>query len=183
MHVKILLTVLLVVAGLVAGNARAEQPPMSAAGAGGGTGPGHPKHIPLSGQRGMIEHGFQERALALRARRQELIAANIANADTPNYKAVDIDIQKELRQAPSVGSALNMSSTNSNHLQGRASTLVPVAPLKYVVPQQASIDGNTVDMDVERAKFSENTLMYQFSLDRVGGHYKMMNELYNSLKD
>jgi hypothetical protein len=60
---KILLTVLLVVAGLVASNARAEQPPMSAAETGGRTGSGHPKHVPLSGQRGMIEHSFQERLI------------------------------------------------------------------------------------------------------------------------
>jgi len=75
-----------------------------------------------------------------------------------------------------------MVSTNPNHIQGKASHLSPAAPLKYRVPQQPSIDGNTVDMNVEQAQFSENALMYQFTLDRVGGHYKMMNELFNSLR-
>jgi flagellar basal-body rod protein FlgB len=50
------------------------------------------------------------------------------------------------------------------------------------VPSQDSADGNTVDMDVERTKFSDNSLMYQFSVDRVSGHFKMLMELYQSLK-
>jgi len=179
---KTLLLVYVIAAGLVIGNALAEQPAISADESAAGMSSGHPKHIPLRGQGGMVEHGFQERALSLRAHRQELIASNIANADTPNYKAVDIDIQKALQQSPSAGMGVKMVSTNPNHIQGKASHLSPAAPLKYRVPQQPSIDGNTVDMNVEQAQFSENALMYQFTLDRVGGHYKMMNELFNSLR-
>lgn len=63
----------------------------------------------------------------------------------------------------------------------QAPTQYSSIPLKYPVPQQASIDGNTVEMDVERAKFTENALMYQFSMDRVGGHYKDMAELLKNL--
>jgi flagellar basal-body rod protein FlgB len=183
MLTKILLTLLLVVSGLVTSNAQALEQHMLADGSGGAASAGHPKHIPLTGQSGgMSQHGFNERALVLRARRQEIIASNIANADTPNYKAVDIDVQKALKQAHLVDSSVSLAITRPTHLRGRAATFSPAIPLKYHVPQQASIDGNTVDMDVERAKFSGNALMYQFSLDRVGGHYKMMNELLNNLR-
>jgi len=58
---------------------------------------------------------------------------------------------------------------------------MPLYPLKYQVPSQDSADGNTVDMDVERAKFAENSIMYEYSLDRVSGHFKMLMELYKNL--
>jgi len=98
---------------------------------------------------------FNERALGLRAYRQELLASNIANADTPGYKAVDIDINEALRTGKSKDDA----------------------PVLYRVPAQGSIDGNSVDMDVERAQFSENAVMYEYTVDRVRGYYKMMDDL------
>ena len=110
----------------------------------------------------MDEHRVHEMALALRAYRQELLASNIANADTPGYKAVDIDVEETLR------------NRQSN---------IPTIPLRYHVPGQASIDGNTVEMDVERAKFAQNALMYEFAVDRVKGHYMHMMELLKDLKD
>ncbi|EEF26647.1 conserved hypothetical protein [Ricinus communis] len=98
---------------------------------------------------------FNERALGLRAYRQELLASNIANADTPGYKAVDIDINEALRTGKSKDDA----------------------PLLYRMPAQGSVDGNTVDMDVERAEFSQNAVMYEYTVDRVRGYYKMMDDL------
>ncbi len=126
---------------------------------------------------------MHERALALRAYRQQLIASNIANADTPNYKAVDIDIQEALRLDRSTRASANVTVTNSSHLQGQVSNPFPSVPLKYHVPRQDSIDGNTVEIDVERSKFAKNALMYEFSLDRISGHFKMMMELLRNLKD
>ena len=118
-------------------------------------------HIPLTGeQHGAGGHNMHETALALRAYRQQLLASNIANADTPNYKAVDIDIADALRNGRSTPSEV---------------------PLKYVVPSQGSVDGNTVEMDVERAKFAENALMYEYEVDRVKGHYQMQQELLKNL--
>lgn len=99
---------------------------------------------------------LNERALGLRAYRQELLASNIANADTPGYKALDFDINAALRNGLSATSNL---------------------PLQYHVPNQSSIDGNTVEMDVERAKFAMNALMYEYHVDRVKGHYKDMDDL------
>jgi flagellar basal-body rod protein FlgB len=141
--------------------------------------------LPTGGANRPAEHGLQETALGLRAYRQQLIASNIANADTPNYKAVDIDFQEALRIARSVANTppLTLSTTASGHIPAQATSSAPPYPLKYHTPSQVSVDGNTVEMDVERSKFAENALMYQFSLDRVSGHFKMMMELFQTLKD
>ena len=145
----------------------------------------HPGHLQIGRSNHIGEHGFQESTLGLRAYRQQLIAANIANADTPGYKAVDIDFQEALRIARSVENTapLMLSTTTSGHIPAQATFASPPYPLKYHTPSQASADGNTVEMDVERSKFAENAVMYEFSLDRVSGHFKMMMELYQNLKN
>jgi len=151
---------------------------LSVSPSGGGS---HSGGMPAGGAGHGSEHSFQETALGLRAYRQQLIASNIANADTPGYKAVDIDFQEALRIAQSGGAPLSMATTSSNHIMGQAQNASSY-PLKYHVPSQDSVDGNTVEMDVERAKFAENSIMYEFTLDRVSGHYKMMAELFQNLK-
>ncbi len=142
----------------------------------------HPGHIALAASHA-AGHQFQEVALGLRAYRQQLIASNIANADTPGYKAVDIDVQEALQmaQATAQRQPLTLATTAAGHIAGQAANSQLPYPLKYHVPSQASVDGNTVEMDVERAKFAENTLMYEFSLDRASNHYKMMAELFQKL--
>lgn len=102
---------------------------------------------------------MHERALALRAYRQEILASNIANADTPNYKAIDIDIKEALKNG----------------------TPLSAVPIKYQTSSTSGIDGNTVDMDVERQKFAENALMYEFEVDKVKGKYKTMIDLLQNL--
>jgi flagellar basal-body rod protein FlgB len=100
---------------------------------------------------------FQTEALKLRSQRQELLAANIANADTPGYKAVDFDFGKALRGATDAHS-------------GPA-----VAPqLLYRQPAQASLDGNTVEMDAERAQFADNTVRYEAALKFLNAQLKTM---------
>lgn len=145
----------------------------------------HPQHFPIGAANHGGEHGFQETALGLRAYRQQLIASNIANADTPGYKAVDIDFQEALRMARSIANTtpLTLSATASGHIPGQAQYSAPLYPLKYHIPAQPGVDGNTVEMDVERAKFAENALMYEFSLDRVKGHFMMTLEMLKNLKD
>lgn len=144
----------------------------------------HPRHLPLAGQAHGANHKFQETALGLRAYRQQLIASNIANADTPGYKAVDIDFEGALRiaQAASQIPPMTLATMAGGHIPGEAASSRPPYPLKYAIPSQDSVDGNTVDMDIERTKFAENSMMYQFSLDRVSGHFKMLMELYQNLK-
>lgn len=113
---------------------------------------------------------LHEHALRLRSLRMELLAGNIANADTPNYKARDIDFRAELQRATSQQGVVGTS---------RTANLEPT--LLYRQPSQPSLDGNTVDMDAERAAFAQNTLMYQFTFQRVSGVYKEMSELFKTL--
>lgn len=104
---------------------------------------------------------LQQQALNLRANRQQLLAGNIANADTPNYQAKDFDFAAALRDALAGRSAgsLALASTSPRHLPGSV-TDGPVR-LLYRQPIQPSADGNTVNMDVERAQFAENAIQYE----------------------
>jgi len=119
------------------------------------------------------EFDFLQNALNLRAHRQQVLASNIANADTPNYKARDIDFAKELQRAQGAqAGSLNLNATSAGHMQASGGTLN--AQALYRVPVQPSIDGNTVDMDVERAQFADNAIHYQFVLDRISSKFKTM---------
>jgi flagellar basal-body rod protein FlgB len=121
---------------------------------------------------------FEQAALNFRARRQEVLASNLANADTPNYKARDLDFASSMRgvlgATGGVGGALALKRTQSAHLDGGRLGGGPGAALMYRSTVQPSLDGNTVDMDVERAHFTENALHYQFLLDRVAAAYSTM---------
>lgn len=122
------------------------------------------------------EIAFVKSALGLRARRQEILAANIANSDTPNYKARDLDFSAALKSAMGAGSgSLKMARTDGAHLNG-ASGASAGGHLKFRSSVQPSLDGNTVDLNVERAHFTENSLHYQFMLDRAAGSFKRMGQ-------
>jgi flagellar basal-body rod protein FlgB len=139
----------------------------------------HLNHFAI-GKGGHSGHDFQQKMLGVRAYRQQLLASNIANADTPGYKAVDIDIEEAAQIVKGASGSLPLVTTATGHLPG--GTQAPPFPMKYHVPYQTAADGNTVEMDTERQKFSENSLMYQFSLDRVGGHFKHFMEFLQNLK-
>ncbi|MGB8516713.1 MAG: flagellar basal body rod protein FlgB [Gallionella sp.] len=116
---------------------------------------------------------FQQTALSLMASRQELLASNIANADTPNYKAKDINFASALQNALSGSSPkLPVTQTASSHLQGNAGGSILGAPVMYRKPIQPSADGNTVDMDVERAQFADNALRYEASVKFISDDIK-----------
>ncbi len=116
---------------------------------------------------------FQQTALNLRAARQELLASNIANADTPNYKARDIDFASALQGAVSgTPGSLPLNTTSPKHLGGATGESVLGAPVQYRTVLQPSADGNTVDMDVERAQFADNALRYEASLRFVSEKVK-----------
>jgi flagellar basal-body rod protein FlgB len=105
---------------------------------------------------------FHENALRLRGQRQQLLASNIANADTPNYKAKDMDFGKAMHSALAQGrsaSAASLTQTNSGHLSAQLSAQMPSTFLRK--PTQNNLDGNTVDMDVERNNFLENSMHYE----------------------
>ncbi len=106
---------------------------------------------------------LQQQAMTLRANRQQVLAGNIANADTPNFKARDFDFAAALQATVSGGSGgVSLASTAGRHLQGSADAGLP--RLAYRQATQPSADGNSVDMDVERAQFAENALHYEAGL-------------------
>lgn len=124
---------------------------------------------------------FQQEALNLRAQRQEILAANIANADTPGFQARDIDFSSELKKVMERGRAENsgvaLALTSARHIPAQTVT-TPSIDLLYRIPDQPSLDGNTVDMDRERTQFADNSLQYQMGLTVLGGQIKgMMNVL------
>ena len=115
---------------------------------------------------------FHSQALSLRTERQQLIASNIANADTPNYKARDIDFGKALDKALAGRrpGALQMAQTTKGHLAGQS--VVPADHLQFRTEHQSAVDGNTVDMDIERAAFADNAIRYEASVNFVSSRFK-----------
>lgn len=116
--------------------------------------------------------GIHPQALAVRARRAEILAANIANADTPNYRARDIDFRALLGAAQTPSSNAHLVKTNAAHLPDSPGTGVADGELLYRIPQQPSIDGNTVDPQAEYAQFAQNAIQYQASLTFLGSRIK-----------
>lgn len=108
-------------------------------------------------------------ALNTQAYRQQLLASNIANADTPNYKARDIDFRSALQGV--LGSRvgpLALATTASGHMGAvQSNPLERFAQYRQEI--QSSVDGNTVNMDVERAAFAENSIHYEASVTFING--------------
>ena len=125
---------------------------------------------------------FQGQALTLRADRQKVLAANIANADTPGYKARDFDFAKVLADAggapgsAAVASVADAARTHGAHrgaIAARGSSANDPA-LLYRSPEQASADGNTVELDRERANFADNAVRYEATLRFINGGVRTM---------
>lgn len=118
---------------------------------------------------------FHQTALRIRAQRQELIAANIANADTPNYKARDIDFKASLERALGGNSVPSpaLATTSEQHIAA-GSLEGSLSSALYRKEIQSSVDGNTVDMDVERNQFADNAIRYEASLTFINGQIKKL---------
>ncbi len=118
--------------------------------------------------------GIHADALRLRAYRSNILASNIANADTPGYKARDIDFKSILSRqvTPSGVEPISMRNTHAGHIQ--IGQPMAGADLQYRNPLQASMDGNTVDSHIEYTRFAENTLRYQASLHFLGSRFKSL---------
>ncbi|MGA1178982.1 MAG: flagellar basal body rod protein FlgB [Marivivens sp.] len=102
-------------------------------------------------------------SLALRASRNDILASNIANAATPNFKARDLDFKAEFERQEGIKG--NLATTDSRHLTAIQPT--GISRLQYRVPVNPSLDGNTVELPVEQMQFSENVLRYQTSLSLI----------------
>lgn len=119
--------------------------------------------------------GVLPAALAARGRRTEVLATNLANADTPNYKARDVDFREALAAASSPGAAgrtLTLATTQPGHVGGAPSAGAADPALKYRVPLAPSLDGNTVDAQLEQAAFAENAVRYQATLTFINSRLK-----------
>jgi flagellar basal-body rod protein FlgB len=109
--------------------------------------------------------------LALYGKRSSLLASNIANADTPNFKARDIDFRAVLARAGTEGIALQ--TTQPGHIGGAGAVSSSPDPL-YRIPTQASLDGNTVNTEIEQAEFAENAVRYQSTLTFLSGRFQAL---------
>ncbi|MXS79113.1 flagellar basal body rod protein FlgB [Nitrosomonas sp. JL21] len=121
------------------------------------------------------ELNLYQHALDIRAKRQEILANNVANADTPNFKARDIDFSKflheKLEERTTEASTLKLTSTSPKHINSLSEQDLTDSDISYRIPLQPSADGNTVDMDIERTQFADNSLKYEVVLSILKDKY------------
>ncbi|KVE33453.1 flagellar basal body rod protein FlgB [Burkholderia sp. TSV86] len=144
------------------------------------------------------EFAFGRQALDVRAYRQELLSSNIANADTPGYRARDVDFASTLARAlqpadargnaaplsiaqpAGVTRAMAMTATSGAHMAGTAKLIPAGGPgddygrAQYRIPRQPALDGNTVDLDMERVQFADNALHFQSGMTVITQQIKTM---------
>jgi len=118
--------------------------------------------------------GVHAAALDVRARRGELIANNLANADTPGYQARDIDFRQAMaRAAGEPASGVSLATTQPGHIGGANAADAATNPdLKYRTPLAPALDGNTVDAQIEQAAFAENAVRYQATLTFLNSKFR-----------
>ena len=117
--------------------------------------------------------GVHEQALLIREQRAELLANNLANADTPGFKARDLDFRALVRQAMDQTHSAQPTQTRAMHLSGVGGG--SGSELLYRTPMQPSLDGNTVDSDIETAQFARNALDFQASLTFLQSKLRGLN--------
>jgi flagellar basal-body rod protein FlgB len=120
-----------------------------------------------------------QQSLDLRAYRQQLLAANMANADTPNYKAVDLDFSAALRgalssQGQGQGQAMPLATDNTAQLQPQSQGEPAAAFVAYQAGNSVRLDGNSVNMNREQAAFARNSLQYEADLTFITGKIKTL---------
>jgi flagellar basal-body rod protein FlgB len=125
--------------------------------------------------------GVHANALSVHAKRGELIARNLANADTPGYKARDLDFRAALSSAAeggatTTGAGVRLQTTQAGHVGATNNSNVAVTDtdpaLRYRTPLAPSLDGNTVDAQVEQAAFAENAVRYQATLTFLSSKFR-----------
>ena len=116
--------------------------------------------------------GNHPAGLKVGAQRNELLARNLANADTPNFKAQDIDFRSAMAKAGGKDAPVRMTATNSKHIPIGDAVNGSSAELKYRTPLAPSLDGNTVDVQLEQAAFAENAVRYQASLQFLTAKFR-----------
>ncbi|KXI24127.1 flagellar basal body rod protein FlgB [Photobacterium sanguinicancri] len=117
--------------------------------------------------------GIHQHTVGIRAQRAETLASNLANANTPGYKAKDMDFDRALKAAKS-GASIGLSRTSERHIS--ASTKLMGEQMYRVPTQPDTGDGNTVDSQLEKSLFMQNSLEYQASLDFLGSKFQNMSK-------
>jgi flagellar basal-body rod protein FlgB len=120
--------------------------------------------------------GVHERALHLRTERSAVLANNLANAETPGFKARDFNFRDALQAAKAGKQAMHMSRTHAGHIVSTVKSEGASVALSYRVPLQASIDGNTVDSQVESAAFARNALEFGASFRFLNGRFASLGK-------
>ena len=119
--------------------------------------------------------GVHQDALRLYGRRTAVLANNLANADTPGFKAQDLDFRSLLSAgAGGASGALPLAATHADHVSGAPALPTSTGGLKYRVPLAPSLDGNTVDPQLEQAAFADNTVRYQAALTFLSDKFKSL---------
>ena len=121
---------------------------------------------------------FEDAALYLRVKRMEVLASNIANADTPGYQAKDIDFKAALEETQR--QMLTVQSTNKSHLGNIAPTSID-PQIAFRPVSQNAMDRNTVDLDQERASFTANAIRTQFAMNQAVDEYVEMGQMLSKL--
>lgn len=119
--------------------------------------------------------GSAERALIYRSQRAEMLSNNIVNADTPNFKARDMDFPTLLAEQSKrvADTQFSLQTTNRNHIRGNGSEGdSDGSALRYRIPNQPSLDQNTVDQLIEIAKYTENEIHFEAAFTRLNGSFK-----------
>ena len=117
--------------------------------------------------------GIHEKALGFRAQRAEVLANNIANADTPNFKARDVDFSSVLAEQSekAKNGTFALNTTNNRHIEAQGLSEGDAA-LQYRTPMQPSIDQNTVDAQIEQSNYAQNAVDFQASFTLLNSKFK-----------
>ncbi len=113
--------------------------------------------------------GIHPQAMGVRVQRAEIIANNLANADTPGFKARDIDFRAILNTESDKNSSVRLDKTNNGHMDG---LLSPDEGLKFRNPNQPAIDGNTVETEIENSEYMQNSMQYQSTFQFLNSKFK-----------
>lgn len=122
--------------------------------------------------------GIHPDALLVRTKRSEILANNIANADTPGFKARDLDFKGMLRGEYENRERIELERTNARHIPAAAVTTE--SALKYRMPTQPAVDGNTVETDIEQAQYARNALEFQSSFTFLNSKFKGLSKALRS---
>ena len=122
--------------------------------------------------------GIHPDALRVRSERSEILANNIANVDTPGFKARDLDFKGILKGEYESRQRMELERTNARHIPAQAVT--EESALKYRIPTQPAVDGNTVEADIEQAKYARNALEFQSSFTFLNSKFKGLSKALRS---